>query len=118
MINAEAANLTLMVSDLDRSLSFYRDRLGFQLLYGASPHFWMLELNGFLLGLHPGLREAPGSSSALGLRVADIRREMAALEADGVAVPNGIVDDGGAILRADFKDPDGHFIHLVQMLQS
>ena len=117
MINAEAANLTLMVSDLDRSLAFYTDRLGFQVLYGASPHFWMLELNGFQLGLHPGLNDAPGSSSALGLRVADIRREVAALETDGVPVPGGVVDDDGAILRADFKDPDGHPLYLVQMLQ-
>ena len=114
MIDVQAVSVTLMVSDLDRSEAFYRDHLGFGVLYRAGEHFAMLERRGFLLGLHPGGEPdaAPGGTS-IGLSVADIDTAKAALEGEGIAFAGDVVADG-PIKRADFEDPDGHQLYLVQ----
>lgn len=114
MIDVHAVSVTVMVSDLDRSEAFYRDRLGFSVLYRADEHFAMLERQGFLLGLHPGGDPdggAPGMS--IGLSVPDIGEAMDSLGDDGISFPGGIVEDG-PIKRADFEDPDGTRLYLVQ----
>lgn len=118
-IGFEDATVTLMVEDLDRAQAFYTKVLGFKVLYRAGPHFCMLEGAGIKLGLHPR-GENPASGAApggisVGLRVGDITEAVAVLEVAGVEFPDGISDDDGAILRADFADPDGTPLYLVQM---
>ena len=120
MIDVDGASVTLMVADLDRAQAFYSGSLGFSLLYRAGPHFAMLEREGFQIGLHPWGANGPqerGAGMSIGLSVADIRTSVASLEAAGVAFPAGIIDDNGAILRADFQDPDGTALYLVQQLR-
>lgn len=114
MIDVQAVSVTIMVSDLDRSEAFYRDRLGFRVLYRAGEHFAMLERKGFLLGLHPGGDpDTVARGMSIGLSVPDIRAAKATLEKDGVGFAGDIVEDG-PIQRADFRDPDGHGLYLVQ----
>lgn len=112
-------SVTLMVRDLDRSQSFYTEVLGFRLLYRAGAHFCMVEGPGLKLGLHPKgpnptAGEAPGGIS-IGLKVPDLAGAVAALQAGGVEFPDGVVDDDGAILRADFADPDGTPLYLFEL---
>ncbi len=117
MIEPDGANVTLMVEDLDRAVGFYTRLLGFSLLYRADPHFAMVERKGFQVGLHPwgaaGPEPRPRGVS-IGLSVKDIEDAVETLESEGVSFPGGIVDDDGAILRADFRDPDGIGLYLVQ----
>ena len=117
MIDVHGVTPTIMVSDLDRSQAFYTGHFGYSVAYRAGPHFCMLEKDGSLLGLHPGGEPAPQGRSgdlSIGFGVSDIREAVDALEANGVEFPGGIVDDDGAILRADFTDPDGTRLYLVQ----
>ncbi|HSM35468.1 MAG TPA: VOC family protein [Longimicrobiales bacterium] len=118
MVTISDATVTLMVQDLDRSVEFYRDMLGFAVSFGG-PHFRMLEGASLKLGLHSG-RARPGvgvrdPSLSIGLRVDDIQTAVAELEAQGVRFPEGIIDDDGAIQRAPFVDPDGTALYLLEV---
>lgn len=118
-IEIEDATVTIMVDDLDRSQEFYTGRLGFRVLHRAGPHFSMLAGTGLKLGLHPrGSNPTPGEASggvSIGLRVSDLDSAVRTLRGAGVDFPDGIVDDDGAIRRADFHDPDGTPLYLLEM---
>lgn len=112
-----SSTVTLMIEDLGRSIRFYTERLGFEVEYRAEPHFAMLRRSGLRLGLHPR-GEGPGVDASegvsIGLEVEDIRAAVRELDAAGVSFPDGIVEDG-PLSRADFADPDGMALYLVQL---
>ena len=119
----KSANATVFVSDLDRAVNFYTNTLGFTTLYRAGPHFAMLDLNGFKLGLHPPEKNTPAlgapGSIQIGLDVAvPIQQAVEELSQRGVTfdIRNGsaVVDDG-AVKLAFFKDPDGHVLYLCEV---
>lgn len=117
MIEVTSTSVTLMVDDLGRSVRFYTESLGFDVEYRADPHFAMIRLGGLRLGLHPrGEHPSAGERGgiSIGLEVDDIRASVAALEADGAAFPTGTFEDG-PLLRADFTDPDGTALYLVEL---
>lgn len=118
MIDVDGGSVTVMVEDLDRAQAFYTGPLGFQVLYRAGPHFCMVERAGLKVGLHPGGgTSAPGEPRgpvSIGLLVPDLHAAVAVLEEAGVEFPGGVVDDDGAILRADFTDPDGTPLYLME----
>lgn len=111
------STVTLMIEELDRSIGFYTGRLGFSVEYRADPHFAMLRRGGLRLGLHPR-GENPGVGAcegvSLGFQVEDIRGAVRELRAAEVSFPGGIVEDG-PLLRADFRDPDGMALYLIEM---
>ncbi|MGD2070994.1 MAG: VOC family protein, partial [Gemmatimonadota bacterium] len=91
--------------------------LGFEVEYRAAPHFAMLRSGGLRLGLHPR-GENPGAGAcegvSIGFQVEDIRAALRELGAAGVRFPTGVVEDG-PLLRADFVDPDGMALYLIEM---
>jgi catechol 2,3-dioxygenase-like lactoylglutathione lyase family enzyme len=112
-----STSVTLMVDELEASVRFYQQKLGFSIEYDAGPHFAMVRRSGLRLGLHPrgsGASAGDCRGVSIGLEVADIRASVAALEAGGVPFPDGVVEDG-PLLRADFSDPDGTALYLVQL---
>lgn len=105
------------VSDLDRAIEFYRDRVGFELDHDtqAGEHrFVQLTPSGsgcsIVMGTLPAQNEmAPGSLKGLQLVVADAEAARAELVARGVdASPIQVIDprDGGTFFG--FADPDGN----------
>lgn len=119
MIAVLDTTVTVMVDDLDRAQAFYEGVLGFETLYRAGPHFCMVQRAGLKVGLHPrGEHPVDGRDRcglSVGLRVPDVRTAVATLEDAGVSFPDGVVDDDGALLRADFTDPDGTPLYLLEM---
>lgn len=112
-----STTVTLMVDQLDRSQTFYTELLGFVVEYRAGPHFAMIERAGLRLGLHPrGPKPSAGTCEgiSIGLEVPDIRDAVRALEQRGVRFPHGIHEEA-PLLRADFADPDGTALYLVEM---
>ena len=125
------SHIGICVSDLDRSLRFYRDQLGFaevtdQASYGGKPTDTLLELDGVELQvLHyitPGHTgdAAPRAMNALGLthlslRVAGLDSVIDALRASGAHVIEAsridITDRGTSAIFV--TDPDGTRIELV-----
>lgn len=116
MVDVTGTSVTLMVDNLEQSVAFYTGRLGFGLEYSAAPHFVMIALGGLRVGLHPrGGNPSAGDCGgiSIGLEVDDIEASVAALQERGVTFPSGMVEDG-PIRRADFRDPDGTRLYLVQ----
>lgn len=106
------------VSDMDRSVGFYRDLLGLKVVH-ESPYWTSFDLGNGTLGLHPQVEggEPPLGIYCkgwfLGLKTNDIRKLRSKLEANRVTIARDYHDvPGGVIL--DFQDPDGNTLEAFQ----
>ncbi len=109
--------IILPVTDIDRSVAFYRDQVGFKLDHDTkNEHMHVVQLtpNGsgcsIVVGDLPAQREmAPGSIKGLQLVVADAQAARAELVGRGVAcseITKFDERDGGTFFG--FADPDGN----------
>lgn len=113
----KSGNVTLMVSDFERSLTFYTQTLGLHQDERYGNEWAEVSLTGLTIGLHPAGEQTPDAgTSSIGLEVADIDAEVAALKAKGVAFMEEI-RDSEMIRIIPFKDPDGHTLYLCQVKQ-
>jgi catechol 2,3-dioxygenase-like lactoylglutathione lyase family enzyme len=107
----------LPVSDIDRSIEFYRDKVGFHLDHDTrNEHMHVVQFTpegsgcSIVFGDLPPQREmAPGSLKGLQLVVADAEAARAELMGRGVECSELMVfspDDGGTFFG--FADPDGN----------
>ena len=105
------------VSDIDASIAFYRDKVGFDLDHDTkTEHMHVTQLTprgsgcSIVFGDLPPLREmAPGSMRGLQLVVAEAQAARQELLALGVECSEIVVlssDDGGTFFG--FSDPDGN----------
>lgn len=113
----------LPVSDVEESLVFYEDTLGFTKDHDVRPADGIRvvqltpEGSGCSIGFGTGLdvyKGAPGSVRGLHLVVEDIDKVRAELVERGVQVSE-IHDFGGGVRGAEFADPDGNTFELQEM---
>ncbi|HEU4538080.1 MAG TPA: VOC family protein [Polyangiaceae bacterium] len=123
-VPTDAATVTVryQVADVARSVTFYTERLGFQLAGGQSAAFaavWRGNLLLILSGpgasgsrpLPDGRRQEPGGWNRIVLYVDDLAGRADSLAKAGVLFRNGIeVGPGGS--QAMLEDPDGNPIEL------
>jgi catechol 2,3-dioxygenase-like lactoylglutathione lyase family enzyme len=116
--------VVLPVSDIDASIAFYRDKIGFDLDHDTKVdqnHFAQLTPRGsgcsIVVGTLPSQREmAPGTMRALQLVVADAEAAREELVGRGVDCSEiMVVDprDGGTFFG--FSDPDGNTWAVQQL---
>ena len=108
----------ISVTDVDRSVVFYRDVLGMEHLFTV-PGQPMAFFRSGDVRLYLGRPEAPEFTShcVLYFRVDDIGAEVARLRDGGVDVgePHVAHRDGATELwLADLTDPDGHHVILME----
>jgi methylmalonyl-CoA/ethylmalonyl-CoA epimerase len=110
--------IALTVRDVQRSVAFYRDTLGLRFLFAPGPTLAFLTIGDVRLMLSaPEGELAPGSSTVLYLRVADIDAEHALLTSRGVT----FIDAPHLVARMPdhelwmcfFRDPDEHLLALM-----
>ncbi len=106
--------LIVTVSDMKRSVAFYRDTLGLPLKF-ESPSWSEFDTPGTTLALHPAgehLKVQRGGIS-FGFTVKNIDEAYETLKARGLqfAMPPTMQDFGGKL--AIFLDPDGYEISLA-----
>ena len=115
--------IPIPVSDVDRAIAFYADKLGFNKDVDVQPSEGVRvvqltpEGSGCSVGFGMGLdvyAGAPGSARGLHLVVEDIAEARAELLRRGVEVGE-IKDFGGGVRGADFCDPDGNSFELQEM---
>ena len=110
----------LGVSDLDRSIAWYRDTLGFELLYRAEEMAWC-ELKTAVARVNLGLsqvEEAGGKGGAtLTFGVEDIEAAKAELDEKEVRQDGPIQEIPGLVRLLTFFDPDDNALMLYQELQ-
>src|SRR5262245_15535467 len=112
------------VRDVARSLSFYREHLGFKVEYQHLPAFASVSLGNapiLLSGpeasgsrpLSNGQRQEPGGWNRVVLRVADLPGCIAALEKAGIKFRNEM-ETGPGGRQVQIEDPDGNPIELFE----
>jgi catechol 2,3-dioxygenase-like lactoylglutathione lyase family enzyme len=111
------------VSDVDRAIAFYTDKLGFTQDVDVRPGegVRVVQLtppgSGCSIGFGTGLDVyggEPGSTRGLHLVVEDIDEARSELLRRGVQVGE-VRDFGGGVKGADFADPDGNSFELQEM---
>lgn len=112
----------IVVANLNRSIDFYQNKLGFRepSLWGQPPCFAMLNRDHFDVML--SLAESPEMVRPNGrqriwdmyFKVNDISAEMAALEAAGVPLDRGPERTEYHIIEIEVIDPDGYRICIGQ----
>ncbi len=112
----EIGQIRVQVTDVDRSVAFYRNVLGVPFLF-AFPGMAFFDLDGVRLMLVEPEGRAFGGESAIYYRVADIGLAVRTLEARGVTF-----DDQPHVVHRDpeydlwmafFRDPDGNVLALM-----
>lgn len=110
---------SMAVTDLDRSIAWYQEVLGFQLLYRAEEIGWC-ELTTHMPGVNVGLSEnrevAQGGGATNVWSVSDIEAAKAHLDSHGVRQDGEIQTIPGLVRLLTFFDPDGNAMMLAQSL--
>lgn len=111
----KTSNVTILVSDMARSIKFYSETMGLKLIANYGGEFAQLETNGMKIGLHPGKK--PGAplnrDMSLGFQVDDIAAAKKTLESRGVTFERRVQDRGALI--ENFSDPDGTPLYLIEL---
>ena len=119
----------LIVTDLDRSIAFYRDDLGLELahvLEGQAAFFWIGGRGASMLGLWYGgiAPQKTTSHIAFAAAMEDVMAAPARLRSAGIAPLDfdGHPTDEPVLLAwmpamaVYFLDPDGHLLEYIAML--
>lgn len=108
------------VSDLDRSIAWYRDTLGFDLIYRLDGEAWC-ELGTGVERVNLGLsevEEAGGKGGAtLTFGVQDIEAAKSELDSRSIRQDGPIRDIPGLVRLLTFFDPDDNALMLYEDLQ-
>lgn len=108
------SHIMLGVSDLDRSLEFYRDKLGFR-VQQQLPDFVFLDGGSVTLALSKDIWTHLGKTTGAAqvvLGVNNVKTTYAELRNKGVEFMNEPRDVNGLEWAANFRDPDGHLLSI------
>ena len=100
--------------DYPGSVAFYRDVLGLQ-IYREWATGTVFFLGGGLLELSRSAGPVTEDKISLWLQVRDVDAEFTRLEAAGVTVVEGPVDEPWGLREARLRDPDGLLLILVEI---
>lgn len=107
----------LRVSDLERSVAFYRDILGLKLKERNDALKWVKFYTG-IEGVSIGIGEGPdvqgSGTTSINLGVASVDRARSWLESKGVTFTGETITISGVVKLADLTDPDGNHIRLAE----
>lgn len=108
----------LEVSDVGRSLAFYRDQLGFREEYSfpgedGEPVFVSMSLEGGgKLAIGGPKEDVETGSTSLWLYTDDVDKEVKRLRSAGVEVTSEPEDQPWGERQASVADPDGYTVHI------
>lgn len=113
-------NLSLGVTNLERAVSFFNDRLGFKTVFVDEKHRWATiatSLAGVTLGLAERESTSEGGGAIPTFGVEDIEAARKELEAADVRFDGPTVEIPGVTKFATFYDPDNNAFMLAQKLR-
>lgn len=107
----------LGVTDLSRSIDWYRDVLGFEPIYALAELGWAelrTHVPSVVVGLSQVEEVSPGGGATLTFGTHDIDAARAELEGAGVNFDGDTIEIPGQVKLATFYDPDGNALMLFQ----
>jgi predicted enzyme related to lactoylglutathione lyase len=112
MISINSTNVTIMVNDMDKAISFY-ESIGMALKQRWDNHYAMMTAPGLTIGLHPTDDPKPGSGTlSIGFMIDSIEEAIALLTKNNI--PHTPEDDGKSGIYLHFKDPYGTVLYFVK----
>lgn len=106
------ANVTVMVSDIDRAIKFYTETLGLKLTQNYGGHWAEIEGPGITIGLHPGRSgDVRQKLVSIGFGVENIEKAVAMLKERGI---EATVSADTGVKLASFADPDGTPLYFAE----
>lgn len=110
------ANVTVIVSSMERAVQFYTDALGLKLKARYGDEFAQVEAPGTIIALHPASKNGPqpgkSESLSIGFAVDNLDAAMSELKKNGITFSR--VADDAQVKLAFFADPDGNPLYLSQ----
>jgi len=106
------SNITIMVKDMDKSISFY-ESIGFTMKNRWGNHYAQLSAPGVMIGLHPASanNHLGSGSTSIGFTTDDFETEKNLLGKLSVQVEER-KEEGGEFLH--FADPDGTQLYFIK----
>ena len=110
----------LEVTDLDRSVKWYQDVFGFEIILDLREMGWVelsTPVKGSMIGLgtpQPDEKARTNGGSKISFGVRDIEAVRKRLATKGIKVPE-IVDIPDTVRLLEFSDPDGNTLMLHQV---
>ena len=113
-----------LVDDVDASIAFYKEHLGFEVQMSAAPAFADVRRGNLRLllsgpassagqAMSDGTRPGPGGWNRIHFIVDDIYAEVARLRDAGGTFRNDVVEGPGG-KQVLLQDPSGNFVELYQ----
>src|SRR4030095_13185318 len=105
------ANVTIMVKDMDKSVSFY-ESLGFDIKQRWGNHYAQLTAPGITIGIHPTTENISNSSNvSIGLTTDNFEETKEQL--NSLAIRTQLrEEEGGKFIH--FADPDGTALYFIK----
>jgi len=124
MSNDEIINVRYMVDDVEESIAFYTELLGFELLTSAAPAFADVRRGNLRLLLSgpkssagrpmpDGVTPVPGGWNRIHFIVDDVDSEVGRLRDAGASFRNDVVEGPGG-KQILLQDPSGNVVELFQ----
>ena len=106
------SNITIMVKDMDRSISFYQS-IGFSMKNRWGNHYAQLSAPGVVIGLHPAENSMSVGSgnTSIGFTTDNLENEKTTLSKLSIQVQERL-EEGGQFLN--FADPDGTQLYFIK----
>lgn len=117
---AGGSTAALEVGDYDRALAWYRDVLGFDVVFELKEWGWaqlQSPVDGLLVGIGQAEEVKAGGGATLTFTVHDIDAARASLEAEDVRFDGETRQVEDMVRLATFYDPDGNALMLAQQLR-
>lgn len=117
---AGESTAALEVSDYDTSIAWYRDVLGWSVVFELPEWKWaqlQSPVPGLLVGIGQSEQVKEGGGATLTFTVGDIDAARTSLEGDGVRFDGETRQVEDMVKLATFYDPDGNALMLAQQLQ-
>jgi len=110
VITITDSNVTVMVSNMDRAISFYQS-LGLKLKDRWGDHYAMVTAPGVTIGIHPSKDKGSSGTVSIGFMINDLAEARTLLQSQKIQFKE-VNDKSGVYLH--FSDHDGTTLYYVK----